>query len=44
MVEHIGLYMHFSFERMRIVSELVKKHMEDDSPLKEADIKAHGGI
>jgi len=43
-VEHIGLYLHFSFERMRVVSELVKKHMEDDSPLKKADSAAHKAI
>lgn len=39
--EHIALYLHFSNDRTRIVSELVEKHMEDDSPLKEADTKAH---
>jgi len=41
LVNHIGLYLHFSFERMRVVSELVKKHMEKDSPLKAADSAAH---
>jgi len=40
-VEHMALYLRFSFERARIVSQLVKEHMSKDSPLKRADDRAH---
>jgi len=39
--EHIGLYMHFSYDRMKIISDLIRNHMEEDSPLREADKNAH---
>lgn len=40
-VEHMALYLRFSVDRTRIVAQLVKEHMSNDSPLKDADNKAH---
>jgi len=40
-VEHIGLYLKWPNQRIEIVSKLVEKHMEKDSPLREADNKSH---
>ena len=40
LVLKIGQYLRWSNDRIRIVSELVKNHLSDDSPLKEADKKA----
>jgi tRNA nucleotidyltransferase/poly(A) polymerase len=41
-VQSLGLYLHWSNDRIKQVSELVLHHMEPTSPLKEADIKAKG--
>lgn len=40
-VDHIGLYLKWSNERREMIVGLVRKHMDEDSPLREADVNAH---
>ncbi|MFA5238358.1 MAG: HD domain-containing protein [Phycisphaerae bacterium] len=42
MVKRIGLHLKWSNDRIKNVSELVRDHLSDDSPLKEFDDRAKG--